>query len=154
MRSTRGDRHQSLAGVDGDTDLQLELRIVAVQLIDGSAHRKAGSDRALRIVAVSHGRAEHGHHGIADELLDDAAERLDLGANPGEVRRQDRPDVLRVEALCPRSETDEIGEENRDDLAFLGEAMRLVGKRLRASQAELRDRRVLLAAAGTDYCHP
>jgi len=113
VRNARSERHESLSGVDGDADLQLEFRIAPIQLVDRSTHREGCSDRTLRIVAVSHRRAEHRHHRIADELLDDAAKCLDLRTHPCEVRSQDRPDILRIEALCARRETDEIREENR-----------------------------------------
>ena len=148
MRGARSERHESLAGVDRDADLQLELGIAPIQLVDGDTHREGGSNGALRIVAVSDRRTEHRHHRVADELLDDAAEALDLRAHPREVGRQDRPDVLRVEALGAGREADEIREEDGDDLPLLEQALRLVGQRFRAGKAELRNRRVLLAALG------
>src|SRR5262249_39093058 len=64
-------------------------------------------------------RAEHGHHGVADELLDRAAALLDLLAQPRVVRHEDRAHVLRVAALGHRRRADEIGEQDRDDLPLL-----------------------------------
>ena len=77
---------------------------------------------------------------------------LDLRAHPREVGRQDRADVLRVEALGAGREADEIREEDGDDLPLLEQAVRLVGQRFRAGKAELRNRRVLLAALRAN-CH-
>jgi hypothetical protein len=54
-----------------------------------------------------------------DELLDDAAATLDLGAPARIVGVEDLAHVLRVEVLSAGGEPDEVGEEHRDDLAFV-----------------------------------
>jgi len=64
-------------------------------------------------------RAEDGHHGIADELLHDAAEGLQLVAHRPVVRREDRAHVLRVELLGARREADEVDEDDADDPPLL-----------------------------------
>jgi hypothetical protein len=51
-------------------------------------------------------------------FFDRAAETLELGADAGVVRAQDRLHVLRIERLRPRGEADEVAEEDSDDLAF------------------------------------
>ncbi len=151
LRRTRGERHESLSGVDCDADLQFELRLGSIQLFNGRAHREGGSDCTFRIVAVDHGRSENRHHGVAYELLDRAAKGLDLAPDASEVWREDRPHVFRIEPFCAGGEADQIREQDGDDLALLGEALRLIGKRLRAGKAELRDRRVLLPTVRTDH---
>jgi len=68
---------------------------------------------------VGYGGAEHGHDGVAGELLDGAAVALELGAEADVERGQERADVLRVELLGPSREADEVAEERRYDLALL-----------------------------------
>ena len=43
------------------------------------ADRERGADGPLRVVLVREGRSEQRHHGVADELLDGAAEAFELG---------------------------------------------------------------------------
>jgi hypothetical protein len=64
------------------------------------------------------GAPNSAHDGVADELLDRAAETLELVSQPLVVGTQDRLDVLRIELLGPRREADEVGEEHGDDLPF------------------------------------
>ena len=64
-------------------------------------------------------RAEERHHCVADELLDRAAEPLELRAKMLVVRGQDRPHVLRIHRLGAGREPDQVGEEHRDDLPLL-----------------------------------
>jgi hypothetical protein len=118
-----------------------------VELLDSLQHPKAGPDRPLRIVAVRDRRAEDGHHRIADELLDDAAVLLDARLYLRVVELERVADVLRVGAVRPRRELDEIDEEDRDELALLLECgSRELGP---AGVAEPRPCRVLRPAAGT-----
>ena len=65
--------------------------------------------------------AEHGHHGVADELLDDATVRLDVLVPAQEVGVDDGADILGVELLGQHGEVDEVGEQDRDELALLGD---------------------------------
>ena len=85
----------------------------------------AGPDGALRVVLVRDGRAEDGHHRVADELLDRAAEALELRAHARVVGLEKAPHVLGVHPLRARGEADEVAEEAGDDLALL--ALRLSG---------------------------
>ena len=73
-----------LAGVDADPSLDVELgkRI---------AHLRRRTHRPQRVVLVRDRHAEHGHHGVSDELLHRAAVRLDNSLHPLEVPRQQRP---------------------------------------------------------------
>ena len=69
-----------LARHDADPPLQPELG-QRVSHLDRRAHR------AQRVVLVQHRHPEHGHHGVADELLDAAAVPLDDRLHPLEVAR-------------------------------------------------------------------
>ena len=144
-RRPRAERDDGLARVDGDPDLQ----VAAGELADDVPDDERRAHRALRVVAVGERRAEHAHHRVADELLDDAAERLDLAADALVVGRKHRANLLGVEPLGPRREPDEVDEDDRDDPPLVpGRA--LVADRGAAREAEVGDRRVLLAAGRTD----
>ncbi len=85
-----------------------------------AADREPCPDRAERVVLVNRRQAEDRHHGVADELLRPAAERLQLLGGGVEEPAQDLACALRVEALREPRRIDEIGEQHRDHLAFLG----------------------------------
>ena len=91
---------------------ELELGLLAVRADHRLAHGERRAHGALGVVAVGDRRAEDAHHRVADELLDDAAERLDLVANALVVRREDRAHVLGVELFGPRREPDEVDEDD------------------------------------------
>ncbi len=61
---------------------------------------------------------KEGHDGITDELLHRAAEPLELASQTLVVRAEDRLDVFGIELLRTRGEPDQVGEQNRHDLAF------------------------------------
>ena len=94
---------------------------------DPVADRERGADRALGIVLVRDRRAEDRHDRVADELLDGAAALLELASQPLVVRREDRLARPRGRALGARGEADEVGEEDRYDLAL---APRLIERAL------------------------
>ena len=72
----------------------------------------------LRVIFGRDWSAPDGHHCIADELLDRAAIKLDDPAARLEVARQKLAHLLRVLRLRERGETDQIGEQNRDQAAL------------------------------------
>jgi hypothetical protein len=80
--------------------------------VDRCEHGKGRANPTLRIVAVRDGAPKTAITAIADELLHRPAERLDRRADAREVRRLDRPHVLRVELLRPGGEADEVDEED------------------------------------------
>ena len=101
-----------LAGGHGDADT--EVAPVGNSVTD----REGGPNRPLGVVLVGDRRPEDGHDRIADELLDRASEALEVGLDLLVVRAQERLDVLGVEALRACRETDEVREDDTDDLAL------------------------------------
>ena len=85
-----------------------------------STSSSAGPDGALGVVLVGDRGAPHGHHGVADELLDGPAVPLDRGARRVEVAGQQLADGLGVAVLGQRREADKIGEQDGDE-ATLGD---------------------------------
>jgi len=85
--------------------------------------------------------------GVADELLDDAAEGFELSADEVMVRRQERAHVLGIEPLGACREADEVDEDDGENppLVPLSVASRLQG--VAARIAETCVVRVLPAAA-------
>ena len=69
---------ERLARGDGDANVQLEARVVRVQVRNRVADCKRGEHGARRVVLVGQGRAEDRYDRIADELLDRSAVVLDL----------------------------------------------------------------------------
>ncbi len=116
---SRVERDERLAGVDADPHLELQVRIGVVQLADRVLDRERRADRALGIVLVRDRGPEDSHDRVADELLDRAAEALQVAAEPLVVRSQDRAYVLGIEPLRAGGRADEIGEDDGDRLALL-----------------------------------
>jgi len=135
-RFRRAGHH--LAGVDADAGLDPELR-------ERVAHLDGGTARAERVVLVHDGHAEHGHHGIADELLHGAAVPLDDALHPLEVAREQRPQRLWVGRVAQRRRPGDVAEEDRHRLPVL--ARRRRRDRRAALAAELRVRGDLVPAA-------
>ena len=63
--------------------------------------------------------AEHGHHGVADELLDRAALGLDLGPHGLEVALHHVAQAFRVEPVGQARRPRNVAEQDGDELAFL-----------------------------------
>ena len=111
---SRAAPDDDLARVDADAHLDLAAEELAQSLL----HRERRVERALGVVLECRGRAEHGHHRIAGELLDRAAGELDLLAHRVVEPLELYPHALRVSIACVRGRPDEVGEENRDELAL------------------------------------
>ena len=77
----------------------LELLVVAS---DGISHVCGGTYRSEGVVLVGARNAEHGHHGVTDELLDGAAVPLDRRAHEVVVTRHDLSQRFGVELLSQR----------------------------------------------------
>ncbi len=84
------------------------------QLLDVLHHSLRRAERALRIVLVRARRAKHGHHGIADEFLDEAVIVLDRLRHRLEQRVLEGAQRFGVERLGQRREAGQIGEHHRD----------------------------------------
>ena len=84
--------------------------------------------------------AEEGHHGVADELLDRAAEALELGAQAQVVAGEQGADVLGVEPLRAGGEADEIAEHDGHDLPLLARRRRYGDRRFLARLRRCQDR--------------
>ena len=130
-RALRSHRLQAAGGVDhvaGDHPLADGAdrdRRLSGQHAGSSLHRRPQpADAAdelerrphgpLGIVLMAGRRSPDGHHGVADELLDDAAVALDDPAREVEVRRQEFANLLGIPVLGERGELDEVGEEDGD----------------------------------------
>ena len=107
-RRPRTEGHDGFARVDGDPDLQ----VAPGELADDVPHDERRAHGALRVVAVGERRSEDTHDRIADELLDDAAEGLDLAPDAVVVRRQHGADLFGIEPLGSRGEPDEVDEDD------------------------------------------
>jgi hypothetical protein len=105
------ERDERLAAMDRDPELELGRERVA--------DRECGADGTFGVVLMCHRRTERGHDRVADELLDGAAESLDLRAYAFEVRALKRPHVLRIELFRLRSGADQVAEEDRHQLPLL-----------------------------------
>ena len=104
---------QHVAGVDADA--HLDGAAVVVDKLGGAQgalarqRRPAGGQRVVRIVER---RAPERHDGIADELVDGAAVRVDLPRHHVEIRRQQRHDPF-AHAFGQAGEAGDIGEQHR-----------------------------------------
>ena len=134
--------HEDLAGVHadpaGEPDAVVALELV-VEVLERRAHVDGGADRSERVVLVELRDAEHGHHGVADELLDRAAVALERGAHRVEVAGHDLAHGLGVELLAELGRAGHVAEHDRDGLADLGSLGRVGRAELGAAdRAEVR----------------
>ena len=120
-----------LAGVDRCAHGDLAKGVVLVELDHDLWQAQCRPDGALGVVLAGDRSAEHGHHGVTDELLDAAAVALDLPFHRDEVGAQQPSHVLRVGAVRAQREVDEVGEQDRDGPYVLGPLrLGLVGQQL------------------------
>ena len=114
-RSRVGGR-EDLAGVHAGSDLErhaeaaLEIR---VDLDEPFAHPQGSPEGSRRVVLMCGRHAERRHHGIADELLDRPALRLDLLPHRSEVRPEHLLESLRVQAFAEARRARHIREQDR-----------------------------------------
>src|SRR2546428_821332 len=76
--------------------------------------------RPLRVVSMRLGKAEDGHDGIADELLEGAAVVADDFLRDHVEARQERTNILRIQRLAERGGPADVGEEDGDESPLLG----------------------------------
>ena len=119
------DHH--VAGVEPDPHPQ-PLAEPALDVVGHLAqrldHRRRRAHRADRVVLAGAVQAEHGHHGVADELLDHAAVLLDHPLPAREAGADDVAGVLGVEPAREHGEADQVGEQDGDELALLADLRR------------------------------
>ena len=123
-----------LAGVDADPQSKAHpvgQAEALVQLGHRLLHAEAGADRALGVVLVRDWRAEDGHHVVADVLVDSAAVAVDLLAEAAQAAVDEALHRLRVHALGDRRVSGEVGEDDGDLAALLGQGLRLEARRRR-----------------------
>ena len=110
LRPAGADGDDRLARVDPDANLERERRVLRVQVGHRLQDAEAGPDGSLGVVLVGDGRAEDGHHRVADELLHGPPVALDLLAEAREVGADAGADVLGVGLFRGGSEADEVAE--------------------------------------------
>ena len=86
----------------------------AIERAHALAHQQGRAQAALGIVLVRSRRAEHGHDGVADELLDEPLIALDRRGHLAEEIGLDRPHVLGIEPFAERGESGQVREEHGD----------------------------------------
>ena len=78
------------------------------------------ADGPIGVVLVGDGRTEQRQDRVTEDLVDRAAERLDVDDQSLE-RGVDQPlQPLRIEVLRQARVADDVGEQHRDDTALLG----------------------------------
>ena len=141
------ERDDGLAGVDGCSRLEAELSHCAED-------RDPAAYAPLRVVLMRNRRTEDGHHCVADELLDRAAEPLDLCLRTAVIRLQAGAHIFGISGLGGCCEADEVDKEHRDHLPLLPRRPRVrLQERVAADHAETCPLGVLLAATPTDSGH-
>ena len=115
----RAQGHRGLAGGDARTDREpRRVRICEREGADHVDELERRSDRALGVILVGGGRAPHGDHGVADELLDDPAVPLHHARRALEVAVERLAHGLRVRSFREPGEADEVDEQDTDETAL------------------------------------
>ena len=130
LERVRVQRDERLARIDRHAQFR-------IRLARDVADRKGCPNGPLRIVLVHDGRTEHRHDRVADELLDRAAVSLQLGPDACVMRCQNSAHVFRVASLGRRRRADEVGEDDRDDLALLAADGRCERRATRGAESRL-----------------
>ena len=111
-------RERGLGVVDDDlTCFDPDPRF-QLQIVHRSAHREGSACRAKGVVLVRLRNAERRHHGVARELLDDAAVLLDAPRDHLEEARDAAPHDLGVSAPHETRGVDDVDEQHRCELAL------------------------------------
>ena len=113
----RPDQH--LARVHADSHLGTDTQVLA-ESGEGALHLERRPHGPLGVVLVGDGRAEQGHDGVADDLVDLTAEGGHVGDEPLEAPVDEVLHVLGVGRLGEGGEPDEVGEQDGGDAALVG----------------------------------
>jgi hypothetical protein len=127
------DGDHGLARVDGRAHRDRVVGSLAAQPLDRVDDAESRADRALSVVAVRHRRAEDGHDGVADELLDGALETLDLPLGARVELLERVADVLGIGSIRPGREPDHVDEQHRDELPLFAGSLGGIERRRRRS---------------------
>ena len=103
-----------LAGVHADP----QREPAAEELLQPLLHPESDLQRPLGVVLLGRGRAEHGDDRVADELLDRSAAERDLRFHRVVEAVEQVARVLRVERRAQLRRADEVGEQDRCELAL------------------------------------
>ena len=108
-----------LAGVDRDpqTEAAHHVTLLTGELAEGALHADGGTHGADGIVLGHVGHAEGAHDAVTEELDDAAPVGFDRLAHHLVVAVHQATDRLRIEAFVQRRRSDQVGEDDRDDLA-------------------------------------
>ncbi len=107
--------HHDVAGVDSHPHLERDAVTVLqllVEVVQPIVHGKRRSHGPVGVVLAGSVHAEHRHHRVADELLDDAALVLDATRPNSEILCDDRAHVFRIELTREHGEVDQVGEQD------------------------------------------
>ena len=124
--------------------------MLSVQLVDPLEDTQARPHRTLGVVAVRDGRAEDGHDCVADELLEHATVLFDSPLRLRVVELQRVADVFRIGPIRACCETDEIHEEDGDELPLLTRRARILQRRAAAAAEARPALRSLHRSSGND----
>ena len=114
----RPDRHGDLAGHHAGPRPEIVGAAFGTELADGVDEVQAGAHGTLGVLLGRHRSAPHGHHRIADELLDHSPVAPDDGSRRLEVPGQQLAHLFGVIDLRARREPDEIAEQHRAHASF------------------------------------
>ena len=92
---------------------------VRLQVLDGILDRPSGEHGAEGVVLVGDRCAEHGHHRVADELVDGSVVVLHDPLDRRVERPQRGVHVLRVGTVGSLREPHQVAEDHRDQPALL-----------------------------------
>ena len=114
-----------------DADAHVEQRQPArrpalVEVGEGPVHRRRRLHGVQGVLRIGDEHVEHGHHGVADEVVDHPLMREDGGRHRVEVLVEVRRDRLRRHRLRQRRVTAQVGEEHRHHAALAAQARRVV----------------------------
>ena len=116
-----GGADDDLARVDGDaeTDVPTAAFCSRASCAEGLLHGDGGAHGAHGVVLGHAWQPERGHDAVAEQLDDRTAVGFDDRMQRPVVAVHQAAHGLRVEAFVQRRRADEVGEDDRDDLARL-----------------------------------
>jgi Adenylate and Guanylate cyclase catalytic domain len=127
-----GESDDDLPGVDADPQPKTSPK----QLLESPPHREGRFERSLGVVLLGGGRTEHGHDGVAGELLDSPAGLPDFRRHGFVEAVEERSRAFGVLGVRKGGGADEVSEKDGRQLAFDAARGRL--DRLSARGAEPR----------------